>query len=397
MSNLKLPFCILIGLFANLQAHHIDRVWTDDQGRKTKAVLLNVGDGKALLLMPDGREIPFPLEKLSKIDQAFIKKFGLDTHEEEETTEPDEVLNFDEEWPDRVTYKGDPEINIIEENSDTETFIYESANYRYHSDVRLSTSVVRGFATLFEATEQFVRALPLAVNGGRKTDGKYQIFLFETREAYIEAGGLPGSGGVYIGGQNVVMVPLTSLGVRKVGSGYMLDRSKSSKTLPHELAHQLTPDPYYASGARGWFSEGLAEYVAITPYRSGSFNVRTNIRPILKYVTAYGENNMSGHALGDEIQMGPIEEFFKRPISDFLKTAQISYGGSLLLATYFFHLDGEGDAARIKKFLQALRSGKTDQEALGVLLAGSTYRELEKQISDAYSSKGIDLIFTPEP
>ena len=45
-------------------------------------------------------------------------------------------------------------------------------------------------------------------------------------------------------GKEAVFVPLTSLGVRPVGSGYMLDRKKSNKTMPHELTHQLTPSSY---------------------------------------------------------------------------------------------------------------------------------------------------------
>jgi hypothetical protein len=109
-----------------------------------------------------------------------------------------------------------------------------------------------------------VRELPLAISGGVKQEGKYQILLFETEQSYNSAGGPPGSAGVFIGGKNIVMVPLTSLGVRPVGSGYMLDRDKSNKTLPHELVHQLTPDNYYAHGSMGWFTEGLAEYVAVT-------------------------------------------------------------------------------------------------------------------------------------
>ena len=56
------------------------------------------------------------------------------------------------------------------------------------------------------------------------------------------------------------MVPLESLGVRTLGSGYTLDRGKSNNTLPHELIHQLTPPPYFRHGSVGWFIEGIAEY-----------------------------------------------------------------------------------------------------------------------------------------
>jgi len=36
----------------------------------------------------------------------------------------------------------------------------------------------------------------------------------------------------------------------------------------------VTDREYYAPSARGWFSEGMAEYIAVTPYRSGKFSVK---------------------------------------------------------------------------------------------------------------------------
>jgi hypothetical protein len=388
---------ILILFLASVGAamsHHLNRVWTDDQGRSVKAELLKVENDCAVLLLPDGREIPYPLAKLSKLDQAFVEKFGLAEPTDGKPEEGDVADNFDAPWPDRVSFKGDPEINTIEENADEKKFVYESSNYRYNCDVRLSNSVVKGFAVMFEATHQFARELPLSINGGEKKDGKYQIFLFETEQSYIAAGGPAGSAGVFISGQNIVMVPLTSLGVRPVGSGYMLDRDKSSKTLPHELTHQLTPEQYYAPGAMGWFTEGLAEYIATSPYRSGSFNVKTNFKPIVEYVTAYGKKNDGGRAIGTDIKLGSLKSFMLQPYASFTGNAQKNYGCGLLITNYFFHMDRDEDAARIKKFLKALNAGKQGEEALAVLLDGQTWEELEADIAKAYSRKGVDFTFS---
>lgn len=410
MNLMKPIITLLLFLLGSVaQGHHLERVWTDDKGRKVKAVLLSVEEGNVIFLLPDGRETPFAIEKLSKIDKAFIEKFGLDGHdEEEELTEPEgkgkkerrvrvnpmeTPDNFGDPWPDRVKFEGDPEIETVEENAEESIFIYESANYRYNCDVRLSNSVVKGFAVMFEATHQFVRELPLSINGGAKTDGKYQIFLFENKEDYHKEGGPEGTAGVFIGGKNIVMVPLTSLGVRKVGSGYMLDRDKSNNTLPHELVHQLTPRWYYSVGAQGWFTEGIAEYVAITPYRSGAFNVKMNFRPIVEYVTAYGKDDKGGRGLGTTIQLGSLKKYMLQPYSQFVANSQLNYGCGALITNYFFHMDREKDGARIKKFLGALREGKKGEEALGVLLDGQTFEELEEEIQDAYDSKGVDLVF----
>ena len=343
--------------------------------------------------LPSGKESTFPITKLSKDDQLWIKNFS----QQKSTTEnkDDKKLNFDAPWPDRIKFTDDPEIITVKEDKDKNEFVYESANYRYNCNVRLSNSVVKGFAVLFEATHQFVRELPLAVNGGAKKDGKYEIILFEFEKDYFSAGGPPGSAGVYISGKNIVMVPLTSLGVKKLGSGYSLDRDKSSKTLPHELTHQLTPNPYYAQGSMGWFTEGLAEYVAVTPYYAGGlFNVKANSKPIIEYATAYGKGGTGGRAIGKEINLGPLKNFMLQSYASFVANAQVNYACGMLISNYFFHMDRKEDAARIKTFLAALREGKHGEEALEVLLDGQTWAELEKDIAKAYSGKGIKFTFT---
>jgi hypothetical protein len=392
----KFPIIIILLAGSMLSmGRQIERIWTDDQGRNTKALLLRVENGNAILQLPNGKESPFPIAKLSKDDQLWIKNYSQEPPKGAPASTEDNKLNFDAAWPEQVKFKGDPEIVTVKEDKDAKQFVYESANYRYNCDARLGVSVVKGFALLFETTHQFVRELPLAVNGGAKKDGKYEIILFEDINDYHSAGGRPGSAGIFIGGKNVVMVPLTSVGVKKAGSGYLLDRDKSSKTLPHELTHQLTPHPYYTQGAMGWFTEGLAEYVAVTPYSSnGIFNVRGNSKFIVEYATGYGKEGKGGRGLGENIKLGPLKNFMLQSYDSFLQNSQINYGCSMLITNYFFHMDREKDGARIKKFLKALREGKHGEEALEVLLDGQTWLELEKDIAKAYSSKGVKFTFT---
>jgi hypothetical protein len=386
-------FSLLLILAGFAHAAEI-RSWTDDQGRKVEASMVSIDETSVTLKLRNGSEIPWPIEKLSAADAAYAKSQEL-TPDEPETAGAAKH-NFDEPWPDRIRFSGDPEILVVEENKDENRFVYESANYRYTCDARLSKSVVKGFAVMFEATHLFCRSLPLAIDGGRLVDGKLQIKLFEKFEDYVKAGGPPESAGVFIGGEDVVMVPLQSLGVRPVGSGYMLDRDKSSKTLPHELTHQLTPIAYYRTAAKGWFSEGLAEYVAITPYRSGSFSVRNNHRDIIDYVTGYGSKNQGGRALGKEIHLPPLKAFMLQPYESFLEQAQLNYGSGALITYYFMQMDGEGDAKRLKEFLKGLRKGKSREEALDILLDGRTFEELEQDIIKAWSRKGVDFTFAKQ-
>ena len=373
------------------------RSWIDIQGRKIEATLVAAKDQILTLKLSNGKEVPFPLAKLSANDQVYVtENQALLTQPEilkkEDATEKNQA-NFDSVWPERIKFSEDPEVNTVEENVEKKRFIYESANYRYVCDVRLSKSVVKGFAVMFEATQLYCSSIPLGINGGDKTQGKLPILLFENFDDYVKAGGPPQSAGVFIGGRGVVMVPLTSLGVRPVGSGYMLDRDKSSKTLPHELTHQLTPHVYFSLGAMGWFSEGLAEYISVTPYRAGTYSVRGNLKDIIDYATGYGSKEMGGRGLGTKIELPALKDFMLQSYPSFLEQPQLNYGAGLLITTYFLHLDGEGDAKRIKGFLKALQRGESGEKSLDLLLDGRTFPELESDIIKAWSRKGVDFSF----
>ena len=371
------------------------RSWTDAQDRRIEAALVRVEDQSVVLRLKDGREVPYPLAKLSAADRAHVAGQQIKAGSSKPLTAFETKIppNFNGPWPEVVRFTEDPEVATIEEDPAKKRFIYESANYRYVCDVRLTKSVVKGFAVMFEATHLYCRTLPLAVNGGIRKDGKHLILLFKEMGDYIQAGGPPGSAGVFIGGRGVVMVPLDSLGVKPMGSGYMLDRDKSSKTLPHELTHQLTPNAYFEKGSMGWFSEGLAEYVAATPYRAGTFMVRGNQKDIIDYVTGYGSKDMGGRALGTEIRMPALKTFMLQSYPEFLEQPQLNYGCGLLVTTYFLHMDGAGDGKRIKAFLQALHDGKENEEALKVLLDGRSFEQLQDELAKAWKRKGVEFTF----
>ena len=369
------------------------RPWVDLQGREVQATFVRAAGEDVILRLADGRELPFPLAKLAAADRKYVAD-TLKPGRPKPIAGEDVLANFDAPWPDRVSFSEDPEIKIVEETAEKKRFVYESANYRYTCDVRLAASLVKGFAVMFEATRLYCRALPLALRSGKQVAGKYQIQLFEHTEDYVNAGGPPDTAGVFMSGTGIVMVPLTSLGVRPVGSGYMLDRDKSSKTIPHELTHQLTPDSYFEKGALGWFTEGIAEYIAATPYRSGGYNVRGNLDDIVEYATGYGTKNMGGRALGKKISLTGLKKFMLQDYRDFMENGQLNYGCGLLITTYFLTLDGEGDGKRIKSYLKALLDGNDAEKSLDLLLDGRSFKQLEDDITKAWSRKGIDWFFS---
>lgn len=404
------------------------RTFTDVNDRKIEAEITQVFDDEVELKMSkNGKLYKVPFTKLSAADNQFIKEWQkrqneesekeAEKAEENESSEGSKKViirrsrrggaaelkkkyglkdNFDDEWPDLVKTDINPEIGTSTEQGSTNRFIYLSPNYEFISDVELSKNVVKKFAVLFEATRTFCKELPIATMKAHVPGAQFRnkILLFETKESYIKNGGPPQSAGVFIGSKGIVMAPLESVGVKKVGSSYMFDYKGSNKTLPHEITHQLTDEEYYASGSMGWFSEGLAEYVANTPYRSGKFMLKTNLSSIKAYATEYGKKGRGGRALGDKISAPDLKTYMLQPYSSFVANANLNYGLGMMITYYFFHWDGEGDRANITAFLKALKEGKEGEEVLAVLLNGRSWDDLEKAISKAWRSRGVRITFS---
>lgn len=396
-SRLRLRTALLALALGVTSAGSDARIWKTVRGFEGEADLVSHDESEVKLRLKSGRDITLRIDQLSAEDREFLKKHaaGKPPGGPPGTagSEADD-LNWNVPWPATVVYKEDPEIRIAEENNEEKKWVYESSHYRFTCDVRLSKSVVSNFAEMFESAYQFSRALPLAVTGGRTNDGKFDILLFEEFDDYVKAGGPPSSSGVFMPRENIVMVPLKSLGVRKVGSGYMRDRDKSDQVLVHELVHQLTPDSYFRKGSRGWFTEGIAEYCAMTPYSNGRFGVRNTLDNVRESVTGYNKKTNRGRALGTEIRAMDLKKFMTMAYADFTGTdSNANYGMAALITTYFIHLDGEGDAARLKAFLRKAREDTDIEVAFAALLDGRTWDQLEADISKGWGRKRVKIEF----
>ena len=303
--------------------------------------------------------------------------------------------NFEDPWPKLVKSPDEITVELVEENSEERRFVYHSDHYEFICDVALKPHLVKRFAKLFEGTREFCRQLPITTKKAHVAGKTHRnrILLFETMDTYHQNGGPVGSAGVFMGGRDTVMVPLPSLGVKKLGSSYTIDYGADNKTLTHELTHQITDRYYYEHGARGWFSEGLAEYVATTPYRSGKFMLTKSLNAAEDYATEYGRDGNGGRALGDEIEAPGLKGYMLQSYCSFVADANFNYGLGLLITTYFFEIEGKGDRVAITAFLKALREGKEGEEALEALLQGRSYNELAEDITKGWKSRGVKINF----
>jgi SLA1 homology domain 1, SHD1 len=389
-----IPLLVFFTITLSLGQGHKPRVWIDEHAREITATYIKVDDEFVHLKLANGKTVPFPIKKLSKEDQEYLSELeDGDTTEDSSPTGEKKEFNFGNPWPEKVAFRDDAEIVIVSEDPDKKEFIYQSRNYEYKCDVRLNKSLVKPFSELFEATYEYCRAVPLALDGSQKAAKKLPILLFETKESYIKAGGPPSSAGVYMPSRNTVMVPLESVGVKKLGSGYMVDRTKTNSTLSHELTHQLTPHIYYEAGSLGWFTEGLAEYISNTPYQNGTYRIKGNIDEIAASVTAYGKDNKGGQNLSNNINVGDLKTYMLQSYSSFTANSSKNYGVGQLITYYFIHMDGTGDRKRLVAFLKALRDEKVGQDAIDVLLDGRTYEELAQEITAKWKKERVTLNF----
>lgn len=363
------------------------RVWTNTHGRTFEAEYVGTNGTKVVFRLPHGKHFEMPLLELSPGDQAFVR---------DSAKAPIEDLrsNFGRPWPRSVTPKGNPGCKVISENREKGRYIYESPGYRFHCDARITQDALSGFATVFEATRAYLAALPLSLMSGETMGVRSQVLLFGEKEAYFKSGGMPGSAGCFVPKNRLVLIPMDSLGLVKGGTGFSRDMGKENRTLIHELVHQLTPNAYFAHGAMGWFSEGVAEYVAATPYHNGHFMPDIYGNAVKDYVTAYGTNRKSGRNLGTELAAPKLRDFMLMDYRSFAgENPNLNYGLGLLVTHYFFHMEGGGKAGRITEFLKGLHAGKYGEESLAPLLGGGSFEKLEAEISGEWTKKGVKITF----
>jgi len=389
--------CITAGIFMSLAGGAFAKTWTDRFGRAFEAEFVEMDGEQVVLSLPDGRPFRMAVAELSVADKTDlvrqlrtsmpIRRGG------EAGAAQAEAGNFGRPWPREVRMDGASSCKVVLEDTKNGRYVYESPGYRFTADARITDDALRNFSVMFETTRMYARALPLSLSGGGR-NGKLDILLFGEMSGYIRAGGPPGSAGCYVAPRNIVMVPMESLGLKKGGTGYSLDVRISNLVLIHELAHQLTPARYYASGARGWFSEGLAEYMAATPYNWGYFAPDIHGNSVKAYVTSTGNNGLGGRNLGTQITAPRLRHLFLMDYGEFSGPNGVTnYALGLLVTHYFFHMEGGGRGLRMRAFLEGLQGGAAGEEALKPLLGGGTYEKLEAEISAEWARKGVVIRF----
>lgn len=390
------------------------RVFTDRAGNSYDGSVVNVTDTEVTIMVPEkGAFYKVPIANLSAKDQAYItslrekkKKAAPNTPKRAVEARPVSrnsatlttsklkakhrlVDNYLTNWPRFISVPKTVHVRKVSENKGRKQYVYHSPSFEFVSDVPLSTTIIGEFGLMFEATREYCRKLPISSMKAHvpKLQGRNRILLFENVQSYVRNGGHPSAAGVYVPSRNLILIPLRSLGVKKLNGVYNYDRQTSNSVLVHEIVHQLTDPEYFAHGARGWFSEGLAQYCAETRYSSGDFSVSGVKERIKNY--AVGTATVRG--LGAKIDAPDLEKFMLQSYQSFTSNAGYNYRLGTLVTYYFFHM--ERDRKNITAFLKALKRGETGNKALKHLLSGRNFDQLERDIRNAWKRSGVEINF----
>lgn len=333
------------------------RKWTDALGRTVEAEFAGMDGGSVLLKMSNGQMVPYPLDKLSTEDQAFVtarKDAPAAPAVATAASGAGEARTALEkrQWPGNVAVSTRAiEIKVIEEKPAERRYVYQSEAFEFTSQAKLAGSVMTEVARTFEATRAVINALPWGVVC-QPPDGmpRFLAALYETRQDYINAGGPELSGGVYQTAEKTFRIPFQSLGLEKRGQTYFKN-DFSNDTLVHEITHQMMHD--YLGFLPTWLIEGMAEYVELLPYRAGIFRADSHKTAMKSTVDEWVKRGHAPMIPSVQAHMNMNREGWGAETYEAEKMREM-YRRSILLVYFFSHLDGDKKGTRFLQFLEAV-------------------------------------------
>lgn len=405
--NAKLPFllcvlCACLGACELLPAQNAlppapaKRTWTSNDGRKIEAVLEGTEGESVRLRLANGAVAVVPLSRLSAEDAEFVRGLGAPASAGGGASGAPAASK---EWPRSIDIGATPDPETVTEDAEKKEFVYRSGHYEFHCDSKLTSTVVREFSRIFEATYLLNCSLPLDLKPKPEDEGQEYFIarLYTTREDYLANGGIEGSGGVYQRGKKCLAVPLASLGVKIQGSRVLLENSGSdddNKTLIHEITHQMMN--HWLSKLRTWYVEGSAEAVEMIEYDRGKFNLASRKSRLEEYVDRGGGDGKNFTML-DPGELFEIDgRTWAGALTSIRGQATQNYHSAGLMTYYFYYLDGGGDGANLIAYLRELEEADRSAETAAFekhLLRGRSNDQLKEDLVKAFRGEGISLSF----
>jgi hypothetical protein len=378
------------------------RLWTDVNGRTLEGELELVTTEQVKVKLKQGGTVVLPLSSLSQADKDFVaQNKGLadkpaNAPTPQTSTKPLAVVNLPagSKWPDRVLLKELPEITVVSEDDAKSEYVYQSPHYEFRSPKRLGGAVVKEFARLFEVTYQANCALPLDFKPTpEKGRERFLCMIYETYADYLKAGGVSGSGGVYLAGKGFIAVPLQSLGVKFFGKKLVLERGEDNDTLIHEITHQMMNR--WLGRFPTWYVEGSAEFVRMAKYERGNMFFTNPDKLFQEFLMARGSDGKSYTMVNLQKLMTMDGKTWAAALVA-KGGAGKNYASAGALTYYFYLCDDKGDGQHMIDFVAAVGRGESHIKAMTQhLLRDRTYAQLQEDVEKGLRRKGMKITWTP--
>lgn len=397
-------FCLF---FFVLTATADDRSWTSNDGNKVVGEIVSL-EGDEISLRTAKGVFKFPLSRLSKDDQAFAQEWKKKASAPPESGTPTgkvmgEGLDTVKlgEWPKSVSADFElDQIVVVKEDKKSGEYIYRSPHFEFQASLRLSKSVIREFARIFEATYEFARVMPIGLDPQPWGEGFYLTKLYTTKNDYFSDGGMEGSGGMFSYSwrgsdkeltKSIIKVPLPNLGVEYTGTRFIVDHKKRSDTLIHEIAHQMTGR--WLPLLPTWFTEGLAETISTQRYSGGRFNLTSMDRSIKEDVVKRSQSDREFTMLNLERLMTITGREWAQELAEGTG-GSMNYPSANLLFYYFARLEGKGDGKNLVEYMKAVSEGMKEEEArTEMLMSGRSFEALQEDVAKKWRSEGLRIKF----
>ena len=385
------------------------RPWTNKEGNQMEASLVRVFNKKeeeqrilqVTFKLKGGKEVTIPVSTLSDTSQEEIKTW-LQKHPFGVGRPEGPYM-----WPSYYQGANSPKVNFVRFDEKRKAYFYRTAHFDFYIDQDISKNTVSQCVAVFDTIVEALDSLPMQLDAIPRGDRpRFEALLVSTKEEYYRNGGMPNSGGVFMPGKNLTMIPFSSLGIVKRGNKWVFDGSKRDfEVLLHELTHHSTS---HWRGMPPWFEEGLAEYMSVMPYRSGRILFTNPGNAVALSIRHFKKTTLEGLIYPkNTFQMLHPKALFdldRRTWNGGMRDPLVSsrnYSCSMALMYYFMHEDGDGDGGHLIQWMHAWRAAVVtgNAEKYQELVKKHLYRdrseeELEEDIRSALVKKGVRVDFS---
>jgi len=333
------------------------RDWTDRDNNQVRARMVGWADNVVRLrLLFDGKVIEMPEANLIQADRDYVAAWRQQFAPAGEAMPPGG-------WPRELVAPDDFKVDEI--SSTGGEFVYQTPHFAFRADVKLAPSLIREYAHIFEATHHVIGHLPMRISG-EKGEGRFGVRMFKRHADFLAAGGIAGSGGVYLPAAREILVPLSSLGVRVIGEQVAFNpETFDPAPLVHEITHQLMHR--WLDIFPIWFCEGMAEYLSSVPFETNRFDfqrIEDGIKDHLR--RSEGATAASGgwvvvDVLGPEELMAVSYRRWSAAVSNG-GGAGLYYRSGMLLVYFLAHMEGKGDAEALIRYFHETRGSELKRE-----------------------------------